>query len=378
MRFLFAGILALHAFIHLIGFTQAFHISKPAMLSREISRPAGLLWLLATLLLLTAAILFLARTEQWWMPALAGMLLSQVLIFTVWKDARFGSIANLIILVMVVVAAASWNFVRQYRNDARAAWQYSNVQPDSLLTLQDLQHLPPPVQRYLQYTGCVGKPKVHHMQLWFEGQLREKGQDFFPFRAVQFSAFDQPTRLFFLDARVKGLPTQGYHRYLNTQASMDIKLLSLYPVVNISEGALNQAETVTMFNDMCLLAPATLVDRRIQWEPVDDLSAKALFTNKEITISALLYFNAEGQLVNFVSDDRYAREDGGLKKYRFSTPISEYRNFDGYRIGTRGSAIYHYPEGAFEYGKFHVIDILYNAPLQKTPANEPGSFKALE
>jgi hypothetical protein len=31
---------------------------------------------------------------------------------------------------------------------------------------------------------------------------------------------------------------------------------------------------VTMFNDMCLLAPVTLIDERIRWEPVDRLTAK--------------------------------------------------------------------------------------------------------
>ena len=29
---------------------------------------------------------------------------------------------------------------------------------------------------------------------------------------------------------------------------------------------MNQGETVTMFNDMCVMAPATLIHRAIEWE----------------------------------------------------------------------------------------------------------------
>jgi hypothetical protein len=30
---------------------------------------------------------------------------------------------------------------------------------------------------------------------------------------------------------------------------------------------MSQSETVTLFNDMCIMAPATLVDAPIAWEP---------------------------------------------------------------------------------------------------------------
>ena len=35
------------------------------------------------------------------------------------------------------------------------------------------------------------------------------------------------------------------------------------------------------------------------------LTAKAIFTVKEISVSAFLIFNKDGQLINFVSEDRY-------------------------------------------------------------------------
>jgi hypothetical protein len=42
---------------------------------------------------------------------------------------------------------------------------------------------------------------------------------------------------------------------------------------------------VTMFNDMCLLAPATLIDKRIQWEPVDSLTERGILEHSGKSVS---------------------------------------------------------------------------------------------
>ena len=120
---------------------------------------------------------------------------------------------------------------------------------------------------------------------------------------------------------------------------------------------MNQAETVTVFNDMCLLAPASLIDRRIEWESIDNLSTKATFTNGNIKISALLYFNEVGQLINFTSYDRITMDK---KHYLFSTPVKKYDNINEINIWNYGEAIWHYRDGEFVYGKFNLKSIEYN------------------
>jgi hypothetical protein len=91
---------------------------------------------------------------------------------------------------------------------------------------------------------------------------------------------------------------------------------------------------------------------------MDSLSAKATFTNGGNKISAVLYFNEQGQLINFISDDRYVI--GDMKQYRFSTPVKEYEQMDGKNIWKYGETIWHYPDGEFVYGKFTLKSIEYN------------------
>ena len=66
----------------------------------SISPEAGLLWLLAAILLIAAAIGLVLGAPWWWYPALPGVLLSQGLIVTAWSDAKFGTLANVIITIL--------------------------------------------------------------------------------------------------------------------------------------------------------------------------------------------------------------------------------------------------------------------------------------
>ena len=359
LRYLFVFIVFIHGLIHLLGFLKAFNLSEVSQLTQSISLPVGFLWLLSTILFLATAALFLTGNERLWpILAFASVVLSQILIFMSWQDAKFGTIANIIVLLMAIPAYASWSFENTYREDVKESLERTNAIESELLTDAGLQPLPAPVQRYLRYAGAVGKPKVKNMRATFKGQMRDKGQDWFDFTAEQHNFFDSPTRLFFMEASVKGLPASGYHAYKGNRAGMRVKLLSLFPVVGLDGSEMFQAETVTIFNDMCLMAPATLIDDRIQWEPIDDASARATFTNQGVSISATLHFNEQGQLVDFVSDDRYAVSD--MQQYRFSTPVRDYKNFGGYNIMSYGEAVWHYPDGKFVYGKFNLQSVEYN------------------
>lgn len=358
LRYLFASVVFLHGAIHFMGFGKAFQYGTITQLTRSISKPSGILWLLAALLFISTSILFLLNKESWPAIAIVAAILSQLLIITVWKDARFGTIANVIILLAAIASWGMINFESGFRRDVKSNLQHTTFTEHGLLTEADLQSLPAPVQNYLRYTGVVNQPKLKNVRIVFEGKMRDKGKEWFPFQSVQYNFFDSPARLFFMKAKMFGMTVQGYHNYGAAKASMDIRLFGLASIVKHKGGEMNKAETVTVFNDMCLMAPATLIDKRIQWEAIDATSSKAIFTNKDITISATLYFNDEGQLINFVSDDRTAV--GDMKQYRFSTPVKEYKVINGRHVPTYGEAIWHYPDGKFTYGKFHLKTIEYN------------------
>lgn len=358
LKYLLSFFILAHSLIHFMGFAKAWNVGNITQLTKDISKPMGLAWLLTTILFITSIILFFYRNDKWWLAGAIAVVISQILIFNSWKDAKFGTVANIIALAIVFFGYTMLKFEDRYKTDVSDKLAQTSVSVNDIVTEKDLNHLPAPVQECLRYAGVLNKPKVKNVKIEFEGQMREKGKKWFPFNSEQYNFFDNYTRLFFMKGKMFGTTVPGYHRYKNKSATMDIRFLGVFPVVNNRNGDLFQTETVTLFNDMCLFAPAALIDKRITWEKIDSLSAKATLTTEGVSISATLYFNRQGQLINFVSDDRMAVAD--MKKIRFSTPATNYKSINGYNLPTYGEGIWHYPDGAFTYGQFNVKNIQYN------------------
>ncbi|MCF8054472.1 MAG: hypothetical protein K9K75_04555 [Deltaproteobacteria bacterium] len=356
IKSLFLGFVIIHATIHLRGFLQAFKIAEFSGLTLNITRAYGILWLCAALLFFAVAISLLLKNGYWWKIAVVALILSQILIFAFWHDAKFGLLPNLIVLLAVILSLGSLCFERSYKEEALSSLQ--QITPTAIVTEAELRELPQPLQKYLHYVGVVGKPKVRALRVVLSGEMRQKGKDYFPFIAEQYNFYDEPTRLFFMKARIMGITVPGYHRYRDGKARMDVRLFGLVAVASHEGEKMDAADTVTLFNDMCLFAPATLLDKRITWKPIDEMTVKAIFTNRNITISAILHFNGAGQLINFVSEDRW--DVAAMKRYRFSTPISKYRSFKGYNLPAYGEAVWHYPDGDFTYGRIEINNVEYN------------------
>ena len=358
IKILFVIITLIHGLIHLMGFTKAYNYAEINQLTQPISKNTGLIWLFAAALFVGSTALFLAKKETWWIVAAIAVLVSQFLILNNWQDAKAGTIANVFIVIAIIISYSSISFEKSYKTDVSEGLNRTKILKNTVLTEGDIQALPLLVQRYIRYSGALNKPKLLSVKAIFDGEMREKGKDWFKFTSEQFNFFDVPTRLFFMKATMFGVPVLGYHAYKRGIATMNIKLLGLYSIIDLKNNELNKAETVTLFNDMCILAPSALIDDRIKWAADDSLSVKATFTNQGISISAILYFNDIGQLTNFVSDDRYAVS--AMQQYRFSTPVRDYKNINGYNLATYGEAIWHYPDGEFVYGKFYFKSIEYN------------------
>ena len=111
-RYLLIAILFLHGLVHLVGFTNAFQWSASTVISRPITRMEGLGWLIATILFIASGSLALSSSRSWTLFAFAAILLSQLLIFTVWKDAKLGTLANLIIAIAAIISFANYRFQR--------------------------------------------------------------------------------------------------------------------------------------------------------------------------------------------------------------------------------------------------------------------------
>jgi hypothetical protein len=267
-----------------------------------------------------------------------------------------------ILLLAVILAYLSGSIKRNYRDEALNGLKRTSVLTGSVVTEEDMAYLPLPVQKYLRHAGIVGREKLLNLRITFEGEMRpDPGRGWAKVNAVQYSFFDKPTRLFFMRIRMFGVPLVGLHSYTAELARMLIKALGLITVTDSKGPEMRVSDTTTMFNDMCMMAPATLIDKSIEWESIDALTVKATYELYDTRVSATLYFNEKGELINFISDDRYIIGlDNVPKKGRWSTPAGEYRDYGGTRLASSAEATWLLPEGDYCYGKFTIASVEYN------------------
>ncbi len=361
-RYIFIFLTLLHGLIHFMGFVKAFNYANFSQLTKEISKPMGVLWFVTATLFVLSVILFLFIKDAWVYFALLAILFSQYLLLNNWQDAKFGTIANGIILIFVIIGFFQINFKNDYRNEVKIGLLQTISLPKTVLSEDIIKDLPEPVKKYVRYAGCLNKPIVYNFRVDFSGKIRSHEKPVWMYlTSEQYNFIPTPTRLFYLDATMKNLPVAGFHCFKNGIAYMDIRLLSMFKVEFQKGAVMNESETVTFFNDMCCMAPATLIDKRIEWLHVEANKVKASFTNNGITISAWLYFNEKGELVNFTSEDRSALlGNGETVKLKWSTPLRDYKAINGYRLASYAETIYSYPDGDFTYATFTAKGVGYN------------------
>ena len=147
---------------------------------------------------------------------------------------------------------------------------------------------PKPLAAYVRRSGAVGKPRVTSLGADIHGRIRS-GPDaaWMPFTGEQVNTYGaRPTRAFIIDATRSGLPVTVLHLYDHTSATMRGKLLSLATVVDAAGPEMDRGETVTVFNDLVVLAPGAIVDAPVRWTPVDANHVRGVYTTGDQSVSA--------------------------------------------------------------------------------------------
>lgn len=270
----------------------------------------------------------------------------------------------LLVLAVLYLVYKSFGLMRTYQAEVQNGFKDQKAGENSILTENDIKDLPLPVQNYLRYSGVMGKEKVKNFRAFGDGEFKTgPDKEWLKSKWEQYNFMENPRRIYFLKITMFGVPVVGLHVYKDTKAMMLIKAAGLLTVGDAKGEIADKAETVTVFNDMCLMAPATLIDKRITWETVNPLQVIATFDNNGIKISAELYFNEKGELTNFISHDRYMTLTGeSYQNAPWSTPVKEYKVVNGFKLVSSGEAIWHLPEGDYYYAKINIKDIQYNLP----------------
>jgi hypothetical protein len=98
------------------------------------------------------------------------------------------------------------------------------------------------------------------------------------------------------------------------------KLLNLMPVMSRSGPEYDVGQLVTYVNDACMVAPSMLLTSGVTWTGVDDNSFDLTLVDRGNTVTARVFVDDDGHLVDFSTTDPYFTSPKGLQQARWTTP----------------------------------------------------------
>ncbi|HSL88547.1 MAG TPA: DUF6544 family protein, partial [Ignavibacteriaceae bacterium] len=278
-----------------------------------------------------------------------------------WQDAKFGTIPNIIILFVAIIAFADWSFNRSVDLEISEMLSAA-VDKKEILTEDNVTYLPSIVQKWLKNSGAVGKEKISSVRLKQKGQMKMKPdqEKWYEANAVQYFTVDNPA--FIWKVKVEMMPLvyfTGRDMFKDGKGSMIIKILSLINIVNDSDNEKLNQGTLQRYLGEIIWFPTAAVSPYIKWEEVDSLTAKATMTYKGTIGSAVFTFNQNGDFEKF-SAMRYmgTEEDSQLKEWVIT--LNEYAVYDGINIPVNGEATWKLDDGDFTWYKLEIYDVVYN------------------
>jgi hypothetical protein len=350
MRFVVAGLLILHGALHLLG------------LQKGSARAESTAWVAACVTLLVAAGMLLLERGPWWAVAAAAVVLSQALVVGAWPVARAGTIVNVLLAIPIVVAAARAHFDRQ--TDELVLRLFAQVPSAAplVVTRAELEPLPPPVRRWLEASGVVGRERARVVRLRQQGEMRTSPTgEWMPAVAQQYFTVDQPGFVWSVEVTMKHLlPVVGRDSYLGGHGRMLIKAAGLMPVVDGTGAKIDQGTLLRYLGEIVWFPSAALAPY-IRWEPVDDSSAKATMTHAGVSAAGTFTFDAAGRMVR-MSADRFQGSGPQAKLERWEVPAEAWRQMNGVLMPVEGRVIWKLATGDFDYYRWQITEVELNRP----------------
>lgn len=360
LKYLFAFIVLIHGLIHFMGFAKAFNYGNITQLTKDISKPAGILWMATAFLFIAVVILFLFKKEGWAIIAIITVFFSQILIILSWKDAKFGTAANIIVLLAALPSFAIFNFNKMVKQEAGILMS-QHVTDKSVITKEAIVNLPPVIQKWLLTSGIAGKEKIEFIRLQQKGEIRTKpGGKWMPFTATQYFTVNTPA--FNWQTTVEMMPLitlNGRDKFENGKGEMLIKLLSLIKVADARNDTHVDASAMLRYLGETCWFPSAALENYMQWQTIDSLSAKATMHYNSTAASGIFQFNANGDLISFSGDRWYGSgKDATLEKWLIE--IKEYKTFQGIRVPNKCEVTWKLKAGDFTWLKLEITNVEYN------------------
>jgi len=279
-----------------------------------------------------------------------------------------------LVIISVVYGYGRWQSATRRLHASLEAARVA-IEPRSYDT-KELGNLPAPVQRYFRAVLSHGQPMVSAISLEQTGtfNMSETEERWRPFTSTQRIITRRPG--FDWEARITLMPgfsVRVHDAYVAGEGILHASLFGLVSLVNLrGRPELAQGELMRFLAESSWYPTALLPSQGVQWESIDEHSARATLKDGQTTVAVLFRFD-ENDLVESVRAEARPRTVGDTV---VPTPWEgrwwNYQLRDGMRIPMEGEVAWMLPEGPKSYWRGRITRISYEF-AQSSPAPSRGA-----
>ncbi|MCJ2542326.1 DUF6920 family protein [Thermostichus vulcanus] len=275
-------------------------------------------------------------------------------------------ILGFVLLALVLFGlVAVWYGGSHWQAQTQALRSGLKTAPPSLACYdpQELEGLPPPVQRYFRAVLSEGQPLVHSVYIRHTGtfNLSENGDHWRPFTSTQWVTTQPPG--FLWDAQIPMLPgvvARVHDAYIQGEGILHAALLGLIPLVHLQDRTETAAgELMRWFAETAWYPTALLPSQGVQWDPVDDSSAWATIRDGDLSLRLLFHFDAEGLIQTVRAEARGRAVGGEVIPTPWEGRWSAYERRQGMLVPTQGEVAWILADGAKPYWRGQITELAY-------------------
>jgi hypothetical protein len=267
---------------------------------------------------------------------------------------KWASVA-LVSLVTVAGGAAAYGSARWRRGTRtlRAPLEAGRVPGPARYDARELEGLPPPVQRFFRAVLTDGQPLVAALSVDQVGNINmsASGQQWKPFTAQQRIVTRRPG--FDWDARIMmlpGVPVRIHDAYVAGIGTLHAEVLGLFPVADVPNSTeLARGELMRFLAEAAWYPTALLPGHGVQWEAVDEQSARATLTDGAIPVTMTFRFHPDGPIDTVRAESRGRMVNGKETGVPWQGRFWDYADRHGMRVPLQGEVAWDLPQGLTTY-----------------------------
>lgn len=222
--------------------------------------------------------------------------------------------------------------------------------------------LPRPVRRYFGYALVKRRTYIRSAHVTFSGLFRTAPeQPWLPIQGQEVFCTKPPGFVWTASMKIApGVWIEMRDRYMDRRGHILAKFYSVIPMTDMQGKMLDPSNLFRFFSEAPWFPTALLPGLHIQWEAIDDRSARAFFSDGSLRASAAFFFDDEGKITRITTKDKYREVNGRPRPAAWTGSYGKYREINGVRVPTEVAAAWHPDPEAFHYSKLFLMALHYD------------------